>query len=79
MQVSRSGEVTSTPGGGEMSYQPTKGCGCYFEALANGTPTTLGTPTSSYCQACSDADAGADAGGCPAAYPKCNYGFCEVQ
>jgi ABC-type phosphate transport system substrate-binding protein len=70
MQVNRSGEVTSSAGGGEMSYVPAKGCGCYFESLVNG-----GTPVSSYCKAC-----GGDAGTtCAAPYPACNYGFCEVQ
>jgi hypothetical protein len=69
MQVNRSGEVTSTAGGGEMSYMPAKGCGCYFESLVNG-----GNTVSSYCKPC-----GGDAGTCAAPYPSCNYGFCEVQ
>ena len=67
MQVSRSAEV-STAGSGEMSFQPAKGCGCYFESV-------VGATLSSYCQPCGEADAAA----CPTAYPKCNYGFCEVQ
>ena len=74
MQVSRSAEVTPAAGGGMASYQPPVGCGCYYESLVNG-----GTPYSKYCQACS-ADAGTNgAGSCPSSYPKCNFGFCEVQ
>lgn len=61
--------------GAEASVAPMGMCGCYYEALAAGTPTNLGKPTSSYCQSCqSDADC-ADAG----IYKKCNYNFCEVQ
>jgi hypothetical protein len=74
MQVSRSAEVTTATGGGEASYQPPLGCGCYYESLKNG-----GTPYSKYCQACTaNADAGGS-GACPAATPACNFGFCEVQ
>ena len=75
MEVSRTDD-----GGGVASQMPAGGmCGCYYEALAASgsppNPAQLGTPTSSYCQACTgDADC-ADAG----AYKKCNYGFCEVQ
>jgi hypothetical protein len=69
MQVSRSAEVT-VDASGESSYQPPTGCGCFFERVVNG-----GTPVSTYCQPCG----GADAAACPTAYPKCNYGFCEVQ
>ena len=36
MQVSRTAEVTASGESGESSYQPTKGCGCYFESVANG-------------------------------------------
>lgn len=74
MQVSRSAEVSPAAGGGEASYQPPLGCGCYYESIKNG-----GTPYSKYCQACTaNADAGGS-GACPAAYPACNFGFCEVQ
>jgi ABC-type phosphate transport system substrate-binding protein len=69
MQVSRSAEVTVDVSG-ESSYQPPKGCGCFFESVVNG-----GTPVSTYCQPCG----GTDAAACPTAYSKCNYGFCEVQ
>jgi hypothetical protein len=63
MQVSRSAEVTSTgTGGGEMSYQPPMGCGCFYESIIN-----KGTPISSYCQPCGG-DAGTDAGSCTGAY-----------
>jgi hypothetical protein len=67
MQVTRTAEVTSGGDAGEMSYQPPKGCGCYFESVANGA-----APAS--CIPC-----GTDAGACPSSAPSCNYGFCEVQ
>jgi hypothetical protein len=62
MQVKRTSEM-----GGEASYQPTMGCGCYFESLTGGT-------VSSYCQTCSTSS------DCKvAAYPACNFGYCEAQ
>ncbi len=65
MQVKRTSEL-----GAEASYQPTLGCGCYFESLTGG-----GNTLSSYCTTCSvDADC-AEAGG----YPHCNFGYCEAQ
>jgi hypothetical protein len=65
MQVSRTSEL-----GAEASYQPSVGCGCYFESLTGG-----GATLSSYCTTCSvDGDC-ADAGG----YPHCNFGYCEAQ
>jgi hypothetical protein len=74
MQVSRSAEVTPATGGGEASYQPPQGCGCFYESLKNG-----GTAYSKYCQKCTgNADAGGS-GACPSAYPNCNFGYCEVQ
>ena len=71
MEVSRTDD-----GGGVASAMPAGGmCGCYYEALAAGTPTNLGTPTSTYCHACqSDTDCSGQGN-----YKKCNYGFCEVQ
>lgn len=61
--------------GAEASVAPTGMCGCYYEALAAGTPSNLGMPTSSYCHACT---ADSDCSG-QGIYKKCNYGFCEVQ
>ena len=65
MQVSRSSEVT-VEASGESSYQPAKGCGCYFEKQAGAT-------LSSYCKTCGGQ------GDCAAPTPNCNYGYCEVQ
>jgi hypothetical protein len=65
MQVSRSGEVT-VDASGESSYQPPKGCGCFFEKQANATQ-------SAYCQPCSTSSP------CAAPYSACNHGYCEVQ
>ncbi len=65
MQVSRSSEVT-VGASGEASYQPAKGCGCYFEKQA-------GAALSAYCKTCSGA------GDCSSPTPNCNYGYCEVQ
>jgi hypothetical protein len=61
MQVSRTSEV-----GSEMSYQPTQGCGCYFESLTG----TL----SSYCKTCASKSDCKDA-----SHPACNFGYCEAQ
>jgi ABC-type phosphate transport system substrate-binding protein len=73
MEVSRAQD-----GGGVASAMPAGGmCGCYYEALAAGgnNPAALGTPTSSYCHACtSNTDCSGQGN-----YKKCNYGFCEVQ
>lgn len=44
------------------SFQPAEPCGCYYEALATGTPT---------CDAC------ATDGDCAASAPHCRYGYCE--
>ncbi len=64
MEVMRTGEI-----GAEASFQPPKPCGCYFESIAQTTPT------SSYCKTCGgDADC-ADAGN----YTHCRYGYCEAQ
>ncbi len=46
------------------SFAPPGACGCYFEAVATGN---------TQCKTCSsDVE-------CPAASPKCNYGYCETQ
>ena len=66
MQVSRSAEVSPVTGGGEASYQPPAGCGCYYESLKNG-----GNPYSKYCKPCGS--------GCASPYPTCHFGFCEAQ
>jgi hypothetical protein len=64
MQVSRSVEL-----GGESSYQPNQGCGCFFESV-----TGAGTTLSSYCATCTtSADCKV------AAYPACNFGYCEAK
>jgi hypothetical protein len=69
MQVQRASEVTPVTGGGITSYQPPKGCGCYYESLKNG-----GSPYSKYCATCStDTDCKSSS------YSKCNFGFCEAQ
>ena len=73
MQAKRSGEVTQDTTAGEMSYLPPKGCGCYFESVVN-----KGAAISSYCTQTPSGGCTADSA-CPSAYPKCNYGFCEVQ
>jgi len=58
--------------GAEASYQPSAPCGCYFEKKATGAPV------SNYCKTCTiDADCTPD--GSTSAYPKCRYGYCEVQ
>lgn len=59
MTVARTSEL-----GPLQSKVPTRSCGCYFDALANG---------STDCTACTGP---AD---CPGATPACNYGYCEVQ
>jgi hypothetical protein len=67
MQVSRTEEV-----GPEASYQPPVGCGCFYESQAHGGAGNL----SAYCNttACAtNADCKV------AAYPSCNFGFCEAQ
>jgi hypothetical protein len=64
MQVQRTAEV-----GSEASYQPTEGCGCYFESLV-GKGTTLST----YCATC-----GSKADCKNPSYPACNFGYCEAQ
>jgi hypothetical protein len=64
MQVSRTSEV-----GSEASYQPTQGCGCYFESV-----TGKGTTLSSYCQTCTSKSDCTNA-----SYPACNFGYCEAQ
>jgi ABC-type phosphate transport system substrate-binding protein len=64
MQVSRAAEI-----GGEASYQPTMGCGCYYESIIGN-----GTTVSTYCQTCTTSS------DCKvAAYPACNFGYCEAQ
>jgi len=64
MQVSRSSEI-----GGEASFQPTVACGCYYESIIGS-----GTTFSSYCTTCK---ASTD---CKvAAYPACNFGYCEAK
>jgi ABC-type phosphate transport system substrate-binding protein len=63
MQISRMAEV-----GAEMSYQPPKPCGCYYESLVTGA-----APTS--CKACPNGNADCADGGTP----TCRYGFCEAQ
>jgi hypothetical protein len=68
MQVTR-GNVEI---GAEASYQPSAPCGCYFEMKATGKTV------SAYCKACA-ADADCSMDGSTPAYPKCRYGFCEVQ
>jgi hypothetical protein len=58
--------------GAEASYEPSAPCGCYFEKKATGATV------STYCKACTaDADCTSDAS--TSAFPKCRYGFCEVQ
>lgn len=68
MQVSRSAEVTPDAAG-MASYQPPMGCGCYYESIKNG-----GNAYSKYCTTCTTATDCKNA-----AYPKCNFGFCEAQ
>jgi hypothetical protein len=68
MQVSRSAEV-AVDNAGMASYQPPKGCGCFYESQGNG-----GNAYSKYCTKCSTATDCTNA-----AYPKCNFGFCEAQ
>jgi hypothetical protein len=68
MQVSRSVEV-AVDNPGMASYQPTLGCGCYYESLKNG-----GQGYSKYCTTCTAATDCKNS-----AYPKCNFGFCEAQ
>ena len=64
MQVMRTSEV-----GAEASYQPKMACGCYYESIIGN-----GTTFSSYCTTCK---ASTD---CKvAAYPACNFGYCEAQ
>ncbi len=59
MKVSRTTEV------GPMStYQPSFGCGCYYDSLVN---------TASSCKACTTAN------DCTGSNKACNYGFCEKQ
>jgi len=59
MQVTHSSEV-----GPLAAYQPSFGCGCFFDKKANGTTT---------CKACTGN------GDCPSSAPACNYGYCEKQ
>jgi len=59
MQVTHSAEV-----GPLTAYQPSFGCGCFFDKKANGTTT---------CKACTGN------GDCPTSAPACNYGYCEKQ
>jgi hypothetical protein len=61
MQVTHSMEV------GPLSvYQPTFGCGCFFDA-------TTDSAIPSECTTCTSS------AGCPSTRPACNYGYCEVQ
>lgn len=56
--------VSRTEDGGALaSFSPPSPCGCRFESLA-------GSPSAD-CQACTTSDT------CPAARPRCSYGFCE--
>lgn len=64
MEVSRAEED-----GAEASYQPAKGCGCYFESISGG-----GTTLSTYCAKCTTSSDCTVAG-----YPVCNFGYCEAQ
>jgi hypothetical protein len=59
MRVKRDQEM-----GPVVAYQPTFGCGCYYDHLVNGR---------SSCIPCNGP------GDCPSNRPACNYGFCEVQ
>jgi hypothetical protein len=60
-------QVTHTTEVGPLAvYQPTFGCGCFFDATTNSAiPAECTTCTS--------------AAQCPSARPACNYGYCEVQ
>jgi flavin-binding protein dodecin len=58
--------------GAEASYQPSEPCGCRFESQVPGATV------SAYCHACV-VDGDCQAEGAKASYPKCRYGFCEVQ
>jgi hypothetical protein len=70
MQVQRTAEV-----GGEASYQPKEGCGCYFESITGG-----GTTLSSYCKTATPSGGCKTASDCTnASYPACNFGYCEAQ
>jgi len=59
MRVKRDQEM-----GPVIPYQPSYGCGCYYDNLVNGR---------SACTPCNGP------GDCPSSRPACNYGFCEVQ
>jgi len=59
MTVQRSTEL-----GALSSAAPNRACGCYWDALSNG---------STDCKTCTGT---AD---CPAERPACNYGYCEMQ
>jgi ABC-type phosphate transport system substrate-binding protein len=59
MRVSRTDEI-----GPLASYAPSGACGCYYDAVTDG---------SSDCATCSNPSA------CPADAPACNYGYCETQ
>jgi hypothetical protein len=61
MQVSHTTEV-----GALSVYQPTFGCGCYFDA-------TTGSTIPPACTVCTSAAQ------CSSSRPACNYGYCEVQ
>ncbi len=59
MRVKRDQEM-----GPVVAYQPSFGCGCYYDSLVNGRST---------CTPCNGP------GDCPSNRPACNYGFCETQ
>lgn len=59
MRVARDSEL-----GPMISFAPTLACGCYFEAVANGS--TACTPCETDTQCTGDA-------------PKCSYNYCESQ
>jgi hypothetical protein len=59
MRVSRDEEI-----GPLSSYAPQGACGCYYDAVTDG---------SSSCAPC------ANSSECPADAPSCNYGYCETQ
>ena len=59
MKVMHSVEV-----GPLTAYQPSFGCGCFFDKKATGTTT---------CKSCTSVS------DCPSSAPACNYGYCEKQ
>jgi ABC-type phosphate transport system substrate-binding protein len=59
MRVSRTDEI-----GALASYAPPGACGCYYDAVTDG---------SSDCATCSNPS------DCPSDAPVCNYGYCETQ